>query len=500
MARRRSFTPPAGCSSSCRAGTALNYSILSQFSIAGVGMYLAAAGASGCGSFPRVFGAAAYMFSGCMTARVVHLSIASGAALMPWALACVERAFREQAGARCRHSSRGAPGALAGRRPPRRLPLQVFAGHPQIPVYTALMLGLYALVRAIEYLARHGSAGWLCRLPLVVAGVYLLGGGLAAVQLVPWAEAGALSTRAAGASFDMVFNSSMARSEWLLQLFPYLYGSLRPGIFGEPPASPMLLVRFIEHSAYVGHPAVGSGRVRGSSPSGRSERLAEDRPPGVSLRAVLRVAGAARPAAGAWAGARRWRTSCTARPYSASCAPWSARCVLVDSRRGGSGGFGVQRLAQGASPAAWRRRWSLAAIGAGTAVLPVAIVLLARQAWFQQGMNLPQEATANLLLQRPNAAVPVLFGLLSGALFIWWSRRATTCVTLGACGRTGACWTWADTPRCSTPRPIAQLLRPVVRTCWSVLPSRDPGHARKGHVPAEERCPAIAAIAGDCWR
>ena len=77
------------------AGAALNYSILSQFSLAGVGMFWLLR-TLGLRQLPACVGAVTFMFCGGLTARVVHLSILGGAALMPWALACVERAFRER--------------------------------------------------------------------------------------------------------------------------------------------------------------------------------------------------------------------------------------------------------------------------------------------------------------------------------------------------------------------------------------------------------------------
>jgi hypothetical protein len=64
------------------------------------------------------------------------------------------------------------------------------------------------------------------------------------------------------------------------------------------------------------------------------------------------------------------------------------------------------------------------------AALPVAIVFLASQAWFQRAMNLPAEAVANLHPQRLNAAVPLLLAFAGAALFVWWSRRPAGRFTL----------------------------------------------------------------------
>jgi len=409
------------------AGAALNYAILSQFSIAGVGMFWLLR-TLGLQRLPAWFGAVTYMFCGCMTARVVHLSIMGGAALLPWALACVERAFREQRGswsARPPAAFRATWLAVSA----AVIAAQVFAGHPQVPVYTALMLGLYALVRGIEYWRDSASPGWMCRLPLVVSGVYVLGGGLAAIQLVPWAEAGALSTRAAGASFDMVFNTSMARSEWLLQLFPFLYGSLSTGVFGDQPSSPLLLARFVEHSAYVGILPLGLAVYGFLSlvPLGAGGRVGRPVSSSVVFFALLALLGLLL--------AVGWGTPLAhvvyRTPILGKLRAVERALVLVNLAVAGLAAFGVQRLAESGSPIAWRRRWSLAAIGAGVAVIPVAVVILARQAWFQRGMSLPREATANLQLDQPNAAVPVMLAMASAALLLWWSRRAATRVTLG---------------------------------------------------------------------
>jgi hypothetical protein len=415
---------------------ALNYDILIQFSIAGTGMYVLLR-ALGLWRLPAFVGAAVFMFCGSLTARVIHLSILSGAALMPLALFCVERAFRggQEPGA----AGAGLSGPLQQPRAWRlgRAPwfvasalvisLQVFAGHPQVPVYTAMMLGLYALVRSVERWQASGSPGWLVRLPAIVAGAYLLGGALAAIQLVPWAELGAMSTRAAGASFDMVFNTSMARSEWVLQLFPYLYGTTNPGLFGQQPASIVLVVRFIEHSAYAGmlplglaaYACLGLPSSRAAGPAGRQAFYSVLFLALLAMLGLLLAVGWATPLAHLV-----YRT-----PVLGKLRAVERALVLVDFAVAGLAAFGLQRLLGSVSPAR-HRRWSLAAIGIGLAALPAAVVLLAPQPWFQRVMHFPREATANLAIHRPNAFVPILLACASAALLIWWSRRRATAVTL----------------------------------------------------------------------
>jgi hypothetical protein len=418
------------------ASVALNYDILIQFSIAGTGMYLLLR-ALGLWRLPAFVGAAVFMFCGSLTARVIHLSILSGAALMPLALYCTERAFRGRQ--EPRPSGVGLSGPLQQARAGRlgRAPwfvasalvisLQVFAGHPQVPVYTAMMLGLYALVRGVERWLGSGGPGWLFRLPAIVAGAYLLGGALAAIQLVPWAELGAMSTRAAGASFDMVFNTSMARSEWVLQLFPYLYGTANPGFFGQQPASIVLTVRFIEHSAYAGilplglavYACVGLPSSRAAGPAGRQGFYSVLFFALLATLGLLLAVGWATPLAHLV-----YRT-----PVLGKLRAVERALVLVDFAVAGLAAFGLQRLLGSVSPAR-PRRWSLAAIGAGLAALPAAVVLLAPQAWFQRVMHFPREATANLAIHRPNAFVPILLASASAALLIWWSRRRVTRSTL----------------------------------------------------------------------
>jgi hypothetical protein len=119
----------------------------------------------------------------------------------------------------------------------------------------------------------------LYRMPVLVAGIYSLGYGLAAIQIAPWVELGAMSTRAAGVSFELVFGTSMARSDWLLQLFPYLYGAIQAGPYADQPIGMSLAARFLEHSAYVGMLPLGLAAyallgLRQRMTGGRADRSA----------------------------------------------------------------------------------------------------------------------------------------------------------------------------------------------------------------------------------
>jgi hypothetical protein len=232
------FYPPNWLFFVLPGNAALNYDVLIQFSIAGVGLFLFAR-SLGLWRLPAFIGAVAYMFCGFLTARVVHLSIISGAALMPLLFLCIERALSTSA----RRWFAAAAGVVA---------LQALAGHPQVPVYSALAIAIYTLVRASERQWASGDWRWFPRMLLRLAGIYLLGYGLAAIQLAPWIELGSFSPRAAGASFDFVFGGSTVGSNWLLFLFPYLYGSIEPSIYSAQPIGIATAVKLWEHSAYVG--------------------------------------------------------------------------------------------------------------------------------------------------------------------------------------------------------------------------------------------------------
>jgi hypothetical protein len=221
--------------------TALNLVVLIQFSIAGVGMF-AFARTLGLWLVPACVAALAYMFCGCITGRVVHLSIMSGAALVPVIFACVTRLLTSD-GTHWRPWCAATSVALA---------LQAVAGHPQIPIYTAVGVALYTLVRVVEF--RSGTGGWrfVSRPVLMIAASYVLGYSLAAIQLVPWIELARLSTRAAGTTYAFVFGTSTTGAEWLLFLFPYLLGAHASSMFATGSLTGAEAVRVWEHSAYIG--------------------------------------------------------------------------------------------------------------------------------------------------------------------------------------------------------------------------------------------------------
>lgn len=215
---------------------ALSLIAVLHLGLAGAGMW-AYTRALGLSRLAALAGALAYMANGFLVARVVHLSIMAGAALIPLVFWSVEGLLQRPA--------RGRLALAAG-----CIALQLLSGHPQVPLYTALALALYVLVVTVQrwWQERHSTA-WLPLLLLPVA--YLLAGGLAAIQLLPWIELARFSPRAAGASYAFVTAHSLRGWDWWLWFFPYGYGGPRVSWWQGLPATPLPAYLW-ERLAYVG--------------------------------------------------------------------------------------------------------------------------------------------------------------------------------------------------------------------------------------------------------
>ncbi len=424
-------------------GVALSYSILLQFSIAGVGMYLLSR-RLGLWRLPALLGAVAYMFSGVVAARVVHLSILGGAALLPLVVLCVESALRGwvriASAPRAGHISRGtdahdtlisaAPSGEPSRQARWRwfvaaaaaIGAQVLTGHPQVPVYTALALALYGCIEGVACWWRTGLWRSFYRPPLLVVGMFTLGYGLAAVQLVPWMELSAASVRAAGASFDFVFSGSRTGGDWLLHLFPYLYGSPQAGLYATRPGLISLAFGTWEQAAYIGTLPLGLAAFalfgRRRPLLGRPSRL-----PAhtlvffglVLLGGLVLAAGSNTPLARAL----------YPMPIIGKLRVAARALVLVDFAVAVLAAVGLQRLTEERTPNTGGRRWSLVVIAAIIVAIPCAAVLAPR-AWLQHVLHLPHWAAGNLDPHRLNAAAPLVSAFASAALLTWWSRRRAT--------------------------------------------------------------------------
>ncbi|CAN5334715.1 hypothetical protein BH09PLA1_BH09PLA1_27430 [soil metagenome] len=188
---------------------ALMLATIFGYSIAGVGMFALGRQLR----FDRsicLIGALGFMFGGYMTTQVMRPSISATIALVPWLFFAFERLLERPTAKRCAAAS-------------VIVAMQLFAGHPQVPTYTAIALFVYALAIALPKLRREPRAALK---PLASLGAMYVGGALlAAIQLLPLLELAKFSPRAAGTSFDVFASNSLVGADWLLFLFPYGYGS-----------------------------------------------------------------------------------------------------------------------------------------------------------------------------------------------------------------------------------------------------------------------------------
>jgi hypothetical protein len=404
------FYPPNWLFFLLPGAVALSYVLLLQFSIAGIGTYLLAR-SLGLWRLPAFTAGVAYMFCGFLTARVVHLSIMSGAALIPVVFFCMDRLL------------------TVNKRRDRllwfiatvlALASQAVAGHPQIPVYTGLALGLYTIVRGME--ASTATRTWrpLASTFTLLASVAVLAYALAAVQLLPWMEVARLSVRAAGADFSFVFGTSTNGAEWLLFLFPYLLGAHSTSLFAAGPMRIEEAVRAWEHSSYVGilplalagaalcHFAELTGSLR---KNGSSEDVLRRRWYSM-LFLLLLLATGIMLAAGSHTpvSALVHRT-----PVLGSLRAVERGLVLGSFALTVLAGFGLQRIIERPQ----RRPWLL---------LP-AVLIAAVPAFVLWQAQPGAPDLRNLAIQRPNTYVPLLLALGSGALLAWWSFRPAGRIT-----------------------------------------------------------------------
>ena len=399
--------------------TALNLVVLLQFSIAGVGMF-AFARTLGLWRIPAFVAALAYMFCGFTTARIVHLSIMSGAALDAGDLRLRRAAAPRQRekrgtmvcrdGGRARMPGDGRPSADtdlhgAGSRPLRGRPARWNCG--------------------------ASTGGWRRGIDavLLVAAAYVLGYALAAVQLVPWVEFARLSTRAAGATYAFVFGTSTSGAEWLLFLFPYLLGAHESSFFATGPFAAAQAVRVWEHSAYVG--------VLPLALAARRPRALRrvDTPPSSSTWNRPQLHGGSAAASNRWyslfffllllvAGLLMAAGSHTPfgravyyLPVIGKLRAIERALVLAAFALAALAGFGLQRIVEQRD----RRTWLLA-----PAVLIVAVPwMFVAHAYVRPSASLlgvPAPDVARLSLQFPHTWLPLLLATASAVLLAWWSR------------------------------------------------------------------------------
>jgi hypothetical protein len=395
------FYPPNWLFFLMPARAALNWAILLQFSIAGVGMYLYTR-SLGLSRAPSVTSAISYMFSGFMVSRIVHLSILSGAALVPLAFLGVERAIVIQ-------SRRWfVVAALV-------ISLQVFSGHPQIPAYAAVAAAIYAPVRALTIRGLRAAAV----APLILCLMYLLGFGISAVQLVPWAELARHSPRAAGVTEWFLFGGHLGRGDLLLAIFPFLRGSVQTGVFGSSLPGADAAAGIWERSFYVGIIPLLLAAVA---------LIAIRREDSVNLKSLTMIWCLITAAAlfSATEATALWRWVIMSTPFIGRLRGVYRVLVLADVGLAVLAGIGLQRiLAAGRQP--WMRR-RLLVIAMCALFIPFASALVIQTPALRDRLS-----GANLIytsFKLPNVWAPLLLCVAAASIFLWWANRAATRTSL----------------------------------------------------------------------
>src|SRR5262249_5338946 len=146
---------------------------------------------------------------------------------------------------------------------------------------------------------------------------------------------------AAGASINFVFARAMSRSDWLLLLFPYLYGSVTTSIYSAQPIGIAASIKLWEHSAYVGILPLGLAAYaildlsRLATPKTRDSR--DDRWLSLGYFALLLIVGLVMAAG-------RFAHVIYATPVIGKLRDVERAMVLADFALAALAAFGLQRL------------------------------------------------------------------------------------------------------------------------------------------------------------
>ncbi|MBI3914192.1 MAG: YfhO family protein, partial [Chloroflexi bacterium] len=155
---------------------ALSYSLLPHLALAGVGMYLflrtqnlRAAAAS--------VGALSFYFSGFFAAKIQHMTNMIAAGWMPWLFFCYEK-FAHARDKRARRAWFAAISVVAA--------LMLLNGHLQIDFIAVTLFGLWVLFASLRRV-EHSIRQRIAEIGLTMCAL-VLGVGIAAAQLIPFAE------------------------------------------------------------------------------------------------------------------------------------------------------------------------------------------------------------------------------------------------------------------------------------------------------------------------
>jgi hypothetical protein len=187
-----------------------NVFVISAYVVAGVGTYAYVYALTSSWLAATVAGMA-YSLGGFMSSHLGHTTIIHAAAWLPLIIYALDRLRQRITAINC------AIGVLA-------ITCCSLSGHPQIAVY-ALGLGIgYAVVTGLTLPVAAGRWAYYRS----VIGLYVVGLGLCAIQLLPMVELSALSTRAT-MTFGEFCAFAMPPIQLLQLIFPYLFGGSNAG-------------------------------------------------------------------------------------------------------------------------------------------------------------------------------------------------------------------------------------------------------------------------------
>ena len=191
-----------------------------QLWLAGISMYVFARVLRQ-GRFPALIAAITYQLSAFFLVSVVFTMIITAAAWLPLLLAIIEVMIRKQ-------EEKGTGpfvpiiyvmmGAMA-------LGIHILAGHPEILVYTLLVMAYYALVRLLLLWRRVGSMRPSLRLSFWLAFMVVLGIGLGSVQLIPLIELVTRNFREGSVAYADVVGWAFPTRQIITFIVPDFFGN-----------------------------------------------------------------------------------------------------------------------------------------------------------------------------------------------------------------------------------------------------------------------------------
>ncbi len=193
---------------------AMNVLVLTTYHLSLFGTYMFAR-RFGCTRIGALVAAVTFSFSGYMVAHLGHTNRINAAAWLPWILLAVEMLHRQP---RWRWVTAGA----------LFIALQVFAGDPQMTLYTAMTVGAYALFRLVRAEPQRRA-----KFAAAVAAMAICGALLSMIQLLPAGELLKLGDRA-GIDYQYFAQFSFPPSQSLSLFFPYFFGGAATAPYRVP--------------------------------------------------------------------------------------------------------------------------------------------------------------------------------------------------------------------------------------------------------------------------